>query len=82
LFFLLNLSSLPPRGESKGRSHPAGVLLCALCTQQGAAQFMPWTKRFDDLQWIIDAVWPRARANMANKREDSTIQTEREIFII
>lgn len=46
--FLLNLSSLPPRGESKGRSHPAGVLLCALCTQQGAAQFMPWTKRFDE----------------------------------
>ena len=36
----------------------------------------------NDLQWIIDAVWPRARANMANKREDSTIQTEREIFII
>ena len=48
LFFLLNLSSLPPRGESKGRSHPAGVLLRALCTQQGAAQFMPWTKRFDE----------------------------------
>ena len=29
----------------------------------------------NDLQWIIDAVWPRARANMANNREDSTIQT-------